>query len=702
MNADIDQRIANLSPEKRALLEERLAKPTSARSRPALIEHNANQVPVPSYGQEILWALELIENGGARFNISYSFHMEGTLDVAALQSALRSLVNRHETLRARYRTSADGRLTMEFTPASEVSLSTVDLGGSDHVNRDQLLQSALKEEGNRPIALDCGPLCRAVLYRMGERKNVLQLTVHHVACDGWSMGILFRDFSALYNAEAAGAAVQLPDLPITFSDYARWQRERLGGPEGERLIAYWKNQLTGSTFVLELPTDRPRPPQQTFFGDTREYSMSSSSAAAMRQFCVKEKVTPFMVWLACLFAVLARYTSQSSILIGVPIAARTQIETEELVGFFTNTIVFRGNLEGDPSFQELVGRIRQSAFDAYAHQDLPLELLIGKLVSERDPSRQALFQVMFAFQNAPVYELDLHGPQTFVRRVNSDTSKVDFSIDLTPTDVGAAAAIEYNTDLFDPGTIDRLWGHLEAFLLGAIASPGKKIATIPLLTSPELHRLVVEWNDTRREYPREATVASLVEAQVERTPDAIAVTDGDQRLTYKELNEQANQLARKLRDHGAGPDQLIGLCAERSVAMVVTLLAIAKSGAAYLPLDPLLPVERLGFMAQDSGLRVLLTEPSLRTRFASYDGETILLDDRSWRESPSDNLALVASSEDLAYVIYTPGSTGKPKGVQIPNRALTNFLWSMRAWREMSEHDRLLAVTTISFDIAGL
>jgi amino acid adenylation domain-containing protein len=671
-----------------------------SQNRMVPIAHSTTGAPVPSFGQERLWLLEQIESGTAQYNISFTLRLEGTLDFAALKSALSAVVQRHETLRTRY-IHVEGQLQLEISAALEVLLPVTDFSGIEQGRRKDLLSAALHAEANRPIVLDRDPVIRAALYRMDECEHVLQLTVHHIASDGWSMGVLFRDFAAFYDAGLTGAVAQLPELPIAYSDYARWQREQFAGPERERLISYWKDQVKGSSFALQLPTDRPRPALQTFCGAVRQYLLSTELATAIREFCLRERVTPFMVALAALYAVLARYSGQDDILIGSPIAARSRSETQDLVGFFTNTVILRGKLDGDPTFHELLQRVRQTALEAYAHQDLPLEMLIDKIRPGRDLSRSALFQVMLIFQNWAPPSLELHGLEVSAQVVRTDTSKFDFTIELRSVGETIEGVIEYNTDLFDAGTIDRLWGHLTAYLHRAIAAPEQRAATVSLLTSRERQQVLVEWNATERAYPRETSLAELVEAQVERTPDAIAVVYGEQRLTYRELNERANQLAHELCKHGAGPDQLVGLFVERSIDMVVALLAIVKTGSAYLPLDPLLPAERLGYMLEDSGVRVLVTERSLRGVLPAFAGTTILLDDAGWQANRRDNLGLAVGPEHLAYVIYTSGSTGKPKGVQVPRGALTNLLWSMREWLQLSEHDRLLAVTTISFDIAG-
>jgi amino acid adenylation domain-containing protein len=698
----INERIASLPPEKRALFEKRLAESSAAKSHNEPLLRAGDGPIVPSFGQERLWAIEQMERGTPLYIICFAVAMRGELDTAALKSALIALVSRHETLRTRYRMSPDGLLELEIAAPGEFPLSVEDLSAVEHSKREDVLSAALRAEANRPFVLDREPVFRAVLLRLAETEHVLQLTMHHVAADGWSKAILLRDLAAFYNAAATGAEPLLPVLSVAFSDYARWQREQMAGPEGERLIAYWKDKISGSSFVLPLPTDRPRPALQTYRGASRLYTVPAALVSEMKRFCLREKVTSYMVVLAALYAVLARYTGQNDLLVASPIASRTRVETEDLIGFFTNTVILRGNLDGDPDFTELLRRVRETSLEAYAHQQLPLELLMGKINPERDPSRSPVFQVMLIFQNAPAHEAQFHRLETSIHRIRPEVSMFDMTIEFLPSGEALDGAIQFNTELFDAPTIDRLWGHLNSYLQQAIAEPEKKVAEISLLTSAERRQLLLEWNRTEQAYPRETPLAELVEAQVERTPDALAVVYGEQHLTYAELNRRANQLAYELRRHGAGPDRLVGVCVERSPDLIVALLAVVKAGAAYLPLDPLLPPERFDYMLADSGVSVVVTGQSLRAKFHAFTGKTILVEDAALRANPRDNLAVQVAPEDLAYLIYTSGSTGKPKGVQIPRGALTNFLWSMRDWLQLSEQDRLLAVTTISFDIAGM
>ena len=698
---DVSQRIANLSPEKRALLEKRLAEAMAAKAGGAEIEHAPNEEPVPSFGQERLWLLEQFHGGSSSYNLGYGLDMEGTLDVAALKSALNSLALRHEPLRTLLIASA-GQLTVKVLPAFNVPLAMNDLSGLAESEREQMLSTAQHAEVNRPFHLEREPAFRAVLYRMGERRHVLQLTLHHSSSDGWSTGILFRDFSALYSAAAQGVAAQLPALPITFTDYARWQRRQLAGPEGERLIGYWKEQLQGSSFALELPTDRPRPPRQTFNGTTRHYALPAALGRAIGSFCMREQVTPFMLLLAALNVVMSRYSGQNDILIGSAAAARSRVEVENLVGYFTNTVIFRGRLEADPTFRELLHQVRQTALDAYAHQELPLQLIIDKIDAERDPSRPALFQVMLLLRNTERRKFEFHGLETRIKELRNDASKFDLIVEMIPAGETFNAVLEYNTDLFDAGTMDRLWEHLSVCLEAAMAAPEEKASRISLLTAGERQQLLVEWNATERKYPWETPLAALVEAQVERTPDAIALVFGEKRLTYRELNQGANRLARELRKHGVGPERLVAICVNRSLDMVVALLAIVKAGGAYLPLDPLHPAKRIAYTCENSGVQVLVTEKKVHAELPPFAGTTILLEDEAWQSNASENLDVPVGPDNLAYLLYTSGSTGNPKGVEIPRKALTNLLWATRESLQLDERDHMLAVTTISFDISGL
>ena len=676
-----------------------LAAQTNVSMRPLV--RDESRPPIASLVQQGLWAMEQIEAGTSRLNVGITLSFQGQLDVAAMERALSALVARHDALRARFYASSEGELQVETMPPGEFALPAVDLSGIPSSEREANLQVALHVEVNRPFLLDSEDLIRGILYQLDKEDHVLQLTIHHLVIDGWGVEFAFRDLAELYHSALTGKPANLPDLPVRFADFAHWQREQLAGPEGERLLAFWLEQLAGAPTVLSLPTDRPRPAYQTFRGKTQSFPVPDSLTASIQECCEREDVTPFMILLAAVYSVFAKYTGQKDILVGSPVDTRRQIETEQIVGCFTNTIVLRGQLGGDPSFHDLLHRVRKTALDAFAHQDLPFDVLKQKLSVDRDSSRAPVVQVLVIYQNSTLDQPHFDGLGSRIESVTTNSSKVDLTIKLSPREQALEVDIEYNIDLFDSSSIDRLWSHLETFLTRAIASPAQEVAAISLHTAAQRQQLLMDWNQTQADYPREVSLAALVEAQVERTPQAIAVICGDGQLTFAELNERANQFAHHLLRQGAGPDKLVGVCLNRSLDTVVALLAIIKTGGAYLPIDPLLPPDRIQYLIEDSGVSMIVSEQQHVSYFPSFHGMAILMEDRSWRDNPRDNPGVGVDPTSLAYLIYTSGSTGKPKGVQIPRGAFTNLLWSMRNLLQLTEADRVLAVTTISFDIAG-
>lgn len=530
------------------------------------------------------------------------------------------------------------------------------------------------------------------------------LTFHHIIFDGWSFGVVQKEVAALYKAFSSGEPSPLPDLPIQYADYAVWQRQWLQGEVLESQLSYWKRHLAGAPAVLELPTDRPRPAVQTFAGRVLTFTLPKALLASLRSLSRREGVTLFMTLLAAFKVLLSRHTGQQDIVVGSPIANRTRVEVEGLIGFFVNTLVLRTDLSRSPTFREVLKRVREVTLGAYSHQDLPFEKLVEELRPERDLSHTPLFQALFVLQNAPMSPPELAGVSLQPYQVRRDTSMFDLSLFLYETEEGLYVAAEYNTDLFEAATIERMASHYRTLLEGVAADTGQPITSLPLLQEAERRQLLVEWNDTASEYPREQRLHQLIEAQVEKTPEAVAVVFEGQQVSYAALNRRANQLAHHLRRLGVGSEVLVGLCMERSVEMVVALLGILKAGGTYVPLDPEFPRERVAFMLADSAAPLLVTQQRLLPELPAHRAQVLCLD-TDWpsiaRES-SDNLTPLGNPEQLAYVLYTSGSTGQPKGVQIPHRALVNFLASMQQQPGISEKDVLLAVTTLSFDIAGL
>ncbi|MBD0304901.1 MAG: AMP-binding protein, partial [Tolypothrix sp. T3-bin4] len=516
--------------------------------------------------------------------------------------------------------------------------------------------------------------------------------------------ILVREFAILYQAFCDEQPAPLAELPIQYVDFAAWQRQWLQGERLESQISYWRKQLEGAPKLLELPTDFARPAVQSFRGATYTFELPQQLSVALNQLSQQQGTTLFMTLLAAFQTLLYRYTGSEDLVIGSAIANRNRAEIEWLIGVFVNTLVLRTNLAGNPTFAELLKRVREVALGAYAHQDLPFELLVEELQPQRDLSHTPLFQVMFVLQNAPMSALELPNLTLSLLEGYGVTAKFDLTLDMTETQSGLIGTFEYNSDLFQESTIKRMAGHLETLLEAIEANPQQRLSQLPLLTASEQHQLLQEWNNTEVTYPVNKCIHQLFEQQVELTPDAVAVVYENQQLTYSELNAKANQLAHYLRSLGVKPEVKVGICVERSLEMVIGLLAILKAGGAYVPLDPNYPQQRLEYILQNTQAPVLLTQASLVKVLPQHQAQVVCLD-TDWHliaQQSQANLFSQVTTENLAYIIYTSGSTGKPKGVQIPHIALSNFLYSMRQAPGLTSEDKLLAVTTYSFDIAAL
>ena len=548
---------------------------------------------------------------------------------------------------------------------------------------------------------------RVVLVRLAAREHALLLTMHHIASDGWSLGVLVHELSTLYAAYVQDQPSPLSELPVQYVDYAIWQRQRIQGDVQQEQLQYWSEQLLGAPPQLELPTDRMRPAVETFKGAELRFELSATLSGALKELGQQEGATLFMVFLAAYQVLLSRWSGQQDIVVGSPIAGRRNREIEGLIGLFVNMLVLRTDLSGDLTFRHLMQRVKEVTLGAYAHQELPFEALVKELRPERNLTRQAIFQVALALQNYPEERLELPGLTWTSTDVESETTHFDLMLYLYEVSGGLSGTFQYATDLFDEGTIERMAGHFRVLLEGIVANPDCPIHQLPLLSEAEKQQLLVEWNASETPYPREKLIHELFEEQVRRTPSAVAVVCQQQSLTYAELNSRANQLARYLRRQGVGPDQLVALCVERSLEMVVGLLGILKAGGAYVPLDPSYPIERLQFMLEDAVPRVLLTQEQLKSTLLPMAAEVIALDSdwseiAEWEDENLDPRSLQLTSRHLAYVIYTSGSTGKPKGVMVEHADVVNFLCSMQQNPGISATDCLLAVTTVSFDIAAL
>ncbi len=697
---DLSRRIAALSPAKQALLALRLQGRERTAAAGQGIPRRPGRGPAPlSFAQQRLWFLDQLEPDSPLYNITRAFRIRGPLDAGALRGALDSLIARHESLRTTF-VATDGEPAQVIAEGRPAEMAVSELPRAPEGERAAEVQRLLSEEARRPFALSRDPMLRAILLRLGAEDHVLCVTIHHIVSDWWSMRILMAELGTLYGSCLAGAESPLPELPIQYADYAVWQRDWLRGEVLERQLAHWRRHLGGAPPALELPTDRPRPAVQTYRGARESLMLPGVLMDALQELARREGATLFMMLLAAYQTLLHRYTDQCDLVVGSPIAGRTRLETEGLIGFFVNTLALRADLSANPSFLELLRRVREVALGAYAHQDIPFERLVEELAPQRDLSRAPIVQVSLVLQDSRRPILELHGLTVDPMDVHNGTSKFDLSLTLVPGAAGTQASVEYSTDLFDAATMTRLLGHFRTLLEGVVADPAQRISDLPLLTEAERHRLLVAWNDTRSDYPREACVHHLIEAQVERTPDAVAVTCQAARLTYRELNGRANRVAHALRCLGVKPEVLVGVCVERSPEMVVALLGILKAGGAYVPIDPSYPPERLAFMLADARAPVLLTQRRLASRVAGHEAQVIYLDEAENILDPEGNpIDSDVRPDNLAYVIYTSGSTGKPKGAMITHRGLVNYLmWCATAYA-VAAGEGAPVHSSISFDL---
>ena len=656
-----------------------------------------------SFAQQRLWFLDQFEPNSPFYNIHVALRLTGTLKVPALEQSLQAIVERHEALRTNFIT-VDGQALQIIQTQADWQVSVFDLQHLPANEQEIAVQQLAQEHAIQPFDLANQALFRAKLLVLNETENVLLVSMHHIVSDGWSMGVFVKELVALYDAYAQDKSPNLLPLPVQYADFALWQRQWLQGDVLQSQLNYWQRQLKDAPALLPLPTDRPRPAVQTFAGARQEFSLSLELTQKLTQLSQQQGCTLFMTLLAAFDTLLYRYTEQTDILVGTPIANRDRSEIEGLIGFFVNILVMRTNLAGNPSFSELLGRVREMAMEAYTHQHLPFEMLVEALQPERNLSHTPLFQVMFVLENAPISTVELTGLTVNLLRLRSKTAKFDLTLAMENTTTGLVGMWEYNTNLFDAGTIERMAGHFVTLLESIVANPQQRIFQLPLLTQPEQHQLLVEWNDTQAEYSHDKCIHQLFEEQVQRTPDAVAVVFEDEHFTYHELNCRANQLAHYLKSLGVGADVLVGLCVERSLEMLVGLLGILKAGGAYVPLDPEYPQERLQFMLEDAQLSVLLTQQHLLEKLPEYQAQLVCLDTgwQSIAQSSDADLVNSIGSENLAYVIYTSGSTGQPKGVMIQHQSLVNLTQVAIVEYGVRNSDIILQFASISFDLTAV
>ena len=707
---DIEQRTV----DKQVLLDKYLSAvlkraPAGSDVNPRIVRRPSIGDAPLSFGQQQLWLLAQLLPDRPVYNECVTIHLPGPLNVAALERSFNEVLRRHEAWHTTFPT-VDGQPVARVHPASPLMLTAIDLRGLLKAERETRALQLATKEANRSFDLAQGPLLRALLVRLDDAEHRLFLTLHHIVFDGVAMYQVFLpELRALYEASVLGQPSPLPAPPIQYGDYAYWQRESAREGALASQLAYWKRQLADAPTTLDLPTDRPRPPVQTFRGSMHSFELSEALSEALKTLGRREGVTLYITLLAAFNALLYRYSGQEDILIGTAVAGRKHPELQGLLGFFLNTVVMRTNLAGNPSFRDLLRRVCDVTLDAYAHEDVPFEYVVKEVQPERDLARNPLFQVLLTLE-PPLPALPSGWTLTQMD-VETDTAKFDLSLELDDRPGGIIGRFEYSTDLFDAATIARMVGHWQTLLKGIVADPSRRLSELPLLTEAERHELLVGWNreavspDVVGGASREEDMClhHLFEAQVERTPDTVAVVFETEQLTYHELNARANRLAHALLGHGVGPDTLVGLYVERSAEMVIALLAILKAGGAYVPLDPAYPAARLALMLQDAEAPVLVTTHGLQANLPDHAATVVTLDGAEVQRQPRvDNPVGAAQPAHLAYVIYTSGSTGRPKGVEIPHRAVVNFLTSMRQQPGLGAQDTLLAVTTLSFDIAAL
>jgi amino acid adenylation domain-containing protein/thioester reductase-like protein len=704
MNFPLPQ-ISALSPAQQELLRQRLLKQTKHNTeQQAFIQphhhHRAagttESFPL-SFAQERLWFLHQFEPQSTAYNIPMALTIQGDLNRAALEDSLNTIIQRHEILRTVFASQTDQPVQIVL-PELVLPLGVIDLSHLNPSQQQVEVQHLAQQEAQCPFDLEAGPLLRSTIVYLNETEQVALLTLHHSVADAWSMQILLRELIVFYTAAVTGIPVKLPDLPIQYADFAVWQRQQLQGPHLETQLAYWRQQLHGIPPRLDLPTAHPRPPLQRYCGATQTLLLPASFSQTLLALARQEGATLFMVLLAAFKVLLYRYTQQTDLWVGSPIANRHRSQLEGLIGFFVNTLVLRTHISPEKSFRAFLSHVKEVALAAYAHQDLPFEQIVEVLQPERDPSRHPLFDVMFILQNAPTHALSFPGLNLSPLQVESKTANFDLTLSVTESEQGLKVQAEYSTDLFDQASIQHLLLHFQTLLAGIAAQPDQSLAQLPLLTPAETQQILQEWNNTQRDFPPCHTIHQLFAAQVEQTPDAIAVVFNHQSLTYRDLNHRANQVAHILIQTGVCPEVRVGLCIERSLNLLIGVLGILKAGGAYVPLDPHYPKERLQFILSDANISILLTQATLIATLPTQDVPIICIEqiESDLQENPSQR----TTEDQLAYMIYTSGSTGQPKGVMIEHRSLINAYQSWEeAYQLKSQNLVHLQMANVAFDV---
>ncbi|MTJ53551.1 amino acid adenylation domain-containing protein [Anabaena sp. UHCC 0253] len=694
------QKIAELSPEKRQLLLQKLNQ-QKGKAAPAKIQPQSRDTQTfpLSFAQQRLWFFSQLEPESSAYNIPAAIQLTGNLNVLALENSINQIVHRHHILRTNFQV-INGEPVQMIRAETNLQTPIIDLQNIPENTRETEAIRLAKLEAEKPFNLEKDLLLRVNLLRLSETDHVILFTMHHIISDGWSTGILIRELTTFYKAFDSNQKCNLPELPIQYIDFAVWQRQYLQGDILQTQLNYWKQQLSGNLPILELPTDRPRPAIQTDRGTSQSFTLFPSLTAALKNLSQQEEVTLFMILLAAFKVLLYRYTQQEDILVGTPIANRNRSEIEGLIGFFINTLVIRSDLEGNPTFQQLLTQIKKTTLAAYNHQDLPFEQLVEELQPERDLSHSSLFQVMFILQNAPTEVLHLPDLTLKPLQVEKKTANFDLTLSMLETETGLRGSLEYNTDLFDDDRITQMLAHFQTLLAEIVLYHQQNISELSLLTTSERQQILLARNHHQISIPQQC-IHQLFEAQVTKNPDAIAVVFEEKILTYRELNQRANQLANYLRKQGVKPEVLVGICLERSLELVVAVLGILKAGGAYLPIDPAYPQERLTYMLTDAQVSIILTQKQLLAVLPDENIQTICIDS-DWQKITNESLENPLSQVNinhLAYVIYTSGSTGKSKGVMIEHRSLVNAYFAWEEAYKLTAITAHLQMASFSFDV---
>jgi len=694
----------NIDILKRQILLNRLKKEATPRLKQenyVPIERADRSQALPlSWSQQRLWFLDQFEGAGAAYHIPVALRLTGPLDRNALQASLDRIVARHESLRTLF-LSRDGNPVQVIKPEALFALETLDLRALPPDEMAAEVDSQTVAAVQTPFDLSTGPLIRGRLLQRADDDHILFLTMHHIVSDGWSMGVLVREVAALYRAYRQGQADPLPPLAIQYADYAQWQRQWLAGDTLQAQLDYWMRQLTGAPALLELPTDRPRPPVQSYVGASVNLTLDADLSSGLKALAKEHNATLYMLLYTGWAILLAKLSGQHDIVVGAPVANRQRTEVEGLIGFFVNTLALRADLSANPSVHALIEQVRGMTLAAYSHQDVPFEQVVEAVNPPRSMSHSPIFQTMLVLQNTPLGELRLPELTLTPQEIPHVTAQFDLMLSLAEAGDVMVGGLEYASDLFDRGTIERWIGYFKTILAGMVQDAGQSLGQLPWLSAKERRQVLVEFNATETAYPEGQLIHRLFEAQAAQQPDAVALVFEDRQLSYGELNGRANRLAHYLREQGVGPDTLVAICVERSLEMVVGLLGILKAGGAYVPLDPAYPSERLAYMLADAAAPVVLTQARLRDGLPATDASVIMLD-RDWdrvAERPAANpVQLGLTAQHLAYVIYTSGSTGQPKGVMVEHRGLCNLAMAQIEAFAVQPHSRVLQFASFSFD----